>query len=164
MLTIITGMRPKICEKLAKFGWKTVLARRKAVPDQNASMAVPCNAREITGSATDMDVPSRATINVRTASEAKARRNRGVGLNGVGAAEETSSSGGGLLSVEDEEDDGMTATLLSWRERPVSLIMAGDACSRSGVVEGTIVPVMLLEGRGWQSSKGEGQETGKCAQ
>lgn len=39
--TIITGFRPKMWEKEAKFGWKTVEQRRKEVPDQKASIAVP---------------------------------------------------------------------------------------------------------------------------
>jgi len=39
--TIITGFRPKMWEKEAKFGWKIVEQRRKEVPDQKASIAVP---------------------------------------------------------------------------------------------------------------------------
>lgn len=35
------GLRPKIWESEAKLGWKTVEVRRKEVPDQKASMAVP---------------------------------------------------------------------------------------------------------------------------
>ncbi len=38
---IITGFRPKMWEKEAKFGWKIVEQRRKEVPDQKASIAVP---------------------------------------------------------------------------------------------------------------------------
>ncbi len=38
---IITGFRPKMWEKEAKFGWKMVEQRRKEVPDQKASIAVP---------------------------------------------------------------------------------------------------------------------------
>lgn len=36
-----SGLRPKACERLTKLGWKTVEARRKDVPAQNASTAVP---------------------------------------------------------------------------------------------------------------------------
>jgi hypothetical protein len=36
-----SGLRPKAWEKLTKLGWKTVEARRKEVPAQNASTAVP---------------------------------------------------------------------------------------------------------------------------
>ena len=39
--TMITGLRPKICEKEAKLGWKMVEVRRKDVPAQKASIAVP---------------------------------------------------------------------------------------------------------------------------
>jgi hypothetical protein len=35
------GLRPKMCENEAKFGWKTVDVRRNDVPDQNASIAEP---------------------------------------------------------------------------------------------------------------------------
>jgi hypothetical protein len=38
---IRSGLRPKACERLAKLGWKTVERRRKEVPAQKASMAVP---------------------------------------------------------------------------------------------------------------------------
>ena len=37
----IIGFRPKMWEKEAKFGWKMVEQRRKEVPDQKASIAVP---------------------------------------------------------------------------------------------------------------------------
>ena len=39
--TMMTGRRPKMCEKEAKEGWKMVEVRRKDVPAQKASMAVP---------------------------------------------------------------------------------------------------------------------------
>ncbi len=39
--TITIGLRPKMCENEAKLGWKIVEHRRKDVPDQNASIAVP---------------------------------------------------------------------------------------------------------------------------
>ena len=92
--TIITGFRPKMWEKEAKFGWKIVEQRRKDVPDQKASIAVPLSLSAIiwpgqildivygssvpvfqilTGRATDSDVPSRATIKVMTASVRNAR-------------------------------------------------------------------------------------------
>jgi hypothetical protein len=35
------GLRPKICERSVKVGWKTVLESKKEVPDQKAWMAVP---------------------------------------------------------------------------------------------------------------------------
>jgi hypothetical protein len=39
--TMITGLRPKICENEAKLGWKIVDVRRKEVPAQKASIALP---------------------------------------------------------------------------------------------------------------------------
>jgi hypothetical protein len=33
---IVTGSRPKVCEKAAKGGWQTALARRYDVPIQKA--------------------------------------------------------------------------------------------------------------------------------
>ncbi len=39
--TMMTCLRPKMCEKLAKLGWKMVEHSRKEVPAQNASIAVP---------------------------------------------------------------------------------------------------------------------------
>lgn len=38
---ITRGLRPKMCEKEAKLGWNIVEVRRKDVPDQKASIAVP---------------------------------------------------------------------------------------------------------------------------
>lgn len=46
--TMIIGFLPKMCEKLAKLGWKMVEHRRKEVPDQKASIAVPPNCDEMT--------------------------------------------------------------------------------------------------------------------
>jgi hypothetical protein len=62
-------------------GWKTVLVRRKPVPLQKASIAVPPRAFAMIGSATDNEVASKATIRVRTESDAKASLNRHPGLN-----------------------------------------------------------------------------------
>ena len=73
------GLRPKMWLKLAKEGWKTVEVSRNDVPAQKASMAVPCSFCAMTGSATDMLVPSRATMRVRTARERKASQNRRPG-------------------------------------------------------------------------------------
>jgi hypothetical protein len=74
------GLRPKICEKDAKLGWKTVDVRRKEVPDQKASMAVPWSFAAMMGSATERVVASRATANVTKARARKARRKRQLGL------------------------------------------------------------------------------------
>jgi hypothetical protein len=74
------GLRPKICEKDAKLGWKTVDVRRKEVPDQKASMAVPCSFAAMMGSATERVVASRATAKVTNARARKARRKRQLGL------------------------------------------------------------------------------------
>lgn len=41
MATSSTGLRPMMWDKEAHVGWKTVDVRRKEVPAQNASMAVP---------------------------------------------------------------------------------------------------------------------------
>lgn len=49
----------------AGLGWKTVLAGRKDVPDQNASSAEPLRAHATIGRATEREVPSRATVSVR---------------------------------------------------------------------------------------------------
>jgi hypothetical protein len=73
------GLRPKICEKDAKLGWKTVDVRRKEVPDQKASMAVPCSFAAMMGRATERVVASRATANVTKARARKARRKRQLG-------------------------------------------------------------------------------------
>lgn len=45
-------------------GWKTVEVRRKEVPDQKASMAVPPRSCETMGRATLRDVASRATTRI----------------------------------------------------------------------------------------------------
>lgn len=37
-------LRPKMCEKEPRTGWKTVEVKRNDVPDQNASMADPWRA------------------------------------------------------------------------------------------------------------------------
>jgi hypothetical protein len=74
------GLRPKICEKDAKLGWKTVDVRRKEVPDQKASMAVPWSFAAMMGRATERVVASRATANVTKARARKARRKRQLGL------------------------------------------------------------------------------------
>lgn len=58
------GLRPKISENDAKAGWKTVLERRKDVPAQKASMAVPWSLDAMMGRATEMEVASRATTRV----------------------------------------------------------------------------------------------------
>lgn len=83
--TMTKGLRPKMCENDAKFGWKTVEVSKKDVPAQKASMAVPFSAwamicryqrcvlgglspadgiRELTGIATLRDVASRAATKV----------------------------------------------------------------------------------------------------
>ena len=72
------GLRPKLCEREAKVGWKTVLASKKDVPHQKASIAVVWSCWDmiygevknrvitaksngsLTGSATESDVASRA--------------------------------------------------------------------------------------------------------
>jgi hypothetical protein len=41
MHTVKTGIRPKIWDRAAKGGWKTAELRRKLVPVQNASIALP---------------------------------------------------------------------------------------------------------------------------
>lgn len=45
-------------------GWKTVEVRRKEVPDQKASMAVPPRSCETMGRATLRDVASRAKTRI----------------------------------------------------------------------------------------------------
>ena len=53
--TIMTGFRPKMWEKEAKFGWKIVEHRRKDVPDQKASIAVPLSFSAIVYSLAKLD-------------------------------------------------------------------------------------------------------------
>jgi len=74
--TKITGLRPKICEKLANEGWKTVDVRRNEVPDQKASIAVPLSLDAMIGSATEREVASNAAARVTTESVVKARMKR----------------------------------------------------------------------------------------
>lgn len=45
--TRMRARRPKMSEREAKFGWKTVEVRRKEVPDQKASIALPWSFSEI---------------------------------------------------------------------------------------------------------------------
>ena len=45
--TRIRLRRPKMSEREAKFGWKTVEVIRKEVPDQKASIVVPWSSLEI---------------------------------------------------------------------------------------------------------------------
>jgi len=104
METMMTGIRPKIWLKEAKLGWKTVEASRKDVPAQKASMAVPCSFFAITGRATLIDVPSRATMRVRTAKAAKASRKR-VDIVNSGAADDVVSAFGFSEDMELEEDE-----------------------------------------------------------
>lgn len=40
-VTRMSALRPKMSEREAKLGWKTVEVRRKEVPDQKASIALP---------------------------------------------------------------------------------------------------------------------------
>ena len=54
--------------------------RRKEVPDQKASMAVPWSFAAMMGRATERVVASRATANVTNARARKARRKRQLGL------------------------------------------------------------------------------------
>ena len=60
-------LRPKRSEKDAMVGWKTVEQSKNEVPAQNASIAVPCNFSVIRGKATKREVPSRATMSIKTA-------------------------------------------------------------------------------------------------
>ena len=87
-----------MCEKEAKLGWNMVEVRRKDVPDQKASIAVPLSfcamiyisvnvmiaqavrTRELTGRATERLVPSRATIKVITDNVTNATSSLGVTL------------------------------------------------------------------------------------
>lgn len=55
-----SGFRPKMLEKLANVGWKTVEVRRKEVPAQKASTAEPWSFSAMMGRATEMEVASRA--------------------------------------------------------------------------------------------------------
>lgn len=90
--TRMRALRPKMSERAAKVGWKTVEVRRKEVPDQKASMAVPPSLEDIicgwfvsgggagglfyfyfylgggrrTGRATEREVASRAAVRVMT--------------------------------------------------------------------------------------------------
>jgi len=57
-----------------------VEVRRKEVPDQKASMAVPWSFAAMMGRATERVVASRATANVTNARARKARRKRQLGL------------------------------------------------------------------------------------
>jgi len=100
MLTMMTGIRPKIWLKLAKFGWKTVDASKNEVPDQKASMAVPFNLCAMIGKATDIDVPSNATIRVKTDRAANAMRKR-VEISKVGGVAGAPSFG----STKDDEEE-----------------------------------------------------------
>ncbi len=102
MLAIITGIRPKIWLKLAKLGWNTVDARRKDVPAQKASMAVPWSFFAMMGRATDMEVPSSATMRVRTARQPKARMRRVETLNSGGVVVSLVLS---LREVMEDEDE-----------------------------------------------------------
>lgn len=45
--TRISALRPKMSEREAKLGWKTVDVRRKDVPDQKASIALPWSFSEM---------------------------------------------------------------------------------------------------------------------
>ena len=68
-------------------GCNTVLDKRKLVPDQKASSAVPLRAELMTGKATDRLVASKATASVRVQRARKARRKSRVGLKaGAGAS------------------------------------------------------------------------------
>lgn len=66
------GFRPKMELKFPSTGWKTVVVRRKAVPAQNASIAVPPSSFAMMGRATERDVASRAAMSVTTQRETKA--------------------------------------------------------------------------------------------
>jgi len=79
--TYTRGLRPKMWEKLPMIGWNTVLVRRKLVPDQKASIAVPPSVFAMMGRATDSEVASRATMSVMTERELKATMKRHPGLN-----------------------------------------------------------------------------------
>jgi hypothetical protein len=96
METMIIGIRPKICDNEANDGWNTVEASRKDVPDQKASIAVPCRASAIFGKATDMLVPSRATMRVNTHNETNARMSRVLGFH--------ASAGGGCSGFVDDSE------------------------------------------------------------
>ncbi len=61
-------------------GCKTVLAKRKLVPDQKASRAVPPRADETTGMATDKLVASKAVAKAKVMRAEKAKKNSRLGL------------------------------------------------------------------------------------
>jgi hypothetical protein len=73
-------------------GCKTVLLKRKLVPDQKASRAVPWRASLMVGRATLRVVASKATARVRADSDEKASRKSRLGLHGW-------PSGWGLLKM-----------------------------------------------------------------
>lgn len=95
----IIGRRPKISDRVAVVGWKTVEHSKKDVPLQKACIAVPWREDAIsysflnkqrlqeylergnTGNATEILVPSRATMRVRTANAQKISRPVAVSLN-----------------------------------------------------------------------------------
>ena len=72
-LVMMTGIRPNIWLNEAELGCTTVEQRRKDVPAQKDSIAVPWSFRAMVGRATARMVPSRATMSVKTASADMAR-------------------------------------------------------------------------------------------
>lgn len=105
-----TALRPKMELSDANVGWKTVLARRKLVPDQKASRAEPPRSLLMMGRATARVVASRATAMMITSRARKARRNSRVGRKAAGCccfsaglpeAESAGSAGADSVSVED---------------------------------------------------------------
>lgn len=100
--TMMTGILPKMWLKDAKVGCSTVDASRNEVPAQKASMADPCSFLAMMGRATLIDVPSRATMSVKTDRAANARTSRIVGLNSGASADGRSSCG---FSEDIDADD-----------------------------------------------------------
>jgi hypothetical protein len=128
-LTKIIGFRPKIELKFPRTGWKTVLVRRKDVPDQNASIAVPPSSLAMIGSATESDVASKATISVTTDSETNARISLHPGLNSSlvellsecseGGLDGIGLSGASIFSFDKPPDSDMAA----WKIRLVGKVV-----------------------------------------
>lgn len=89
------------------------------MPDQNASIAVPPSSLAMIGSATEIDVASKATMSVTTDSEMNARTSLHPGLNSLLLELPSECSEGGLdgaglseasiFSVDEVVDSAMGA-------------------------------------------------------